>query len=124
MNKTKHDVTWPKDTAFTIAELCSINSSFKNITLRVRLANAITEGKVVEIGTITGCQGRPKKVFAIAPVTQYVIDNSNLKNVHLADMYQCLVTVMAVSNDTNTQSSMEYMPLTSQVTSQVTSVQS
>ncbi len=117
MNKNKHDITWPKDTAFTIAELWEINSGFKNITLRVRLANAIADGTVVELGNITGCQGRPKKVFAVTPVTQHVIDNSNLTNVHLQDTYQNLVTVMNVNSEHKT--SLEFVPVASPMTTTV-----
>lgn len=97
-NKTNQVVTWPSATLFSITELHRLNPKFIEITLRVRLANAIKEGKVVEIGATPGDKGRPKKVFTMAPVTQLTIDRARSEKINLVDNADRLVHVVSVAN--------------------------
>lgn len=84
-NKTKLPVTLPVKKYFTIPEVVELNPSFKEITLRVRLTNAITDGKIVEVGSLPGGKGRPVKVFAFTPVTKEFLDALEKKDIQLVD---------------------------------------
>ena len=76
-NKTNLVVTWPTN-LFTIEELNNANPEFVNITLRVRLKNAIMDGKVSEVGYLHNGKGRPRVVLACTPVTeQHVLEAKN-----------------------------------------------
>lgn len=97
-NKTNQSVTWPTTSYFTIEELFALNPKFVLITLRVRLANAIDDGKVVAIGSIPGGKGRPPKVFSMTPVTQITINKAKANNITMVDNYQKLVNAISVSN--------------------------
>ncbi len=99
-NKTNQSVVWPTTTFFTIAELHRLNPKFVNITLRVRLTNAIEEGKVAEIGSVPGGKGRPQKVFSLTPVTKLTLDKARSENINLVDNADKLVTVVSVTNPT------------------------
>ncbi len=77
-------VNWPKNT-FTIEELNDQNSEFKNITLRVRLKNAINENKVQEIAYIHNGKGRPRKLFACNPITEEHIREASDRNAKTKD---------------------------------------
>lgn len=97
-NKTNLVVEWPDAAYFTIAELWALNNKFKEITLRVRLTNAIEDGKVAEIGSIPGGDGgRPRKVFALTPVTKIVLDKAESLGVTLVDKArEKLIAVVSV----------------------------
>ena len=97
-NKTNQSVVWPNTTYFTIPELLKLNSKFVEITLRVRLAKAIEEGQVAEIGAIPGGKGRPQKIFSLTPVTQLVLDKARSNNINLVDNANKLVNVMSLNN--------------------------
>jgi hypothetical protein len=97
-NKTKQVVTWPTVSLFSIKELHRLNPKFVEITLRVRLAKAIESGKVVEIGSSPGEQGRPKKVFSMTPVTQITLNKARAEQINLVDNADRLVHVMSVVN--------------------------
>ncbi len=86
-NKTKQVVSWPStDTYFTIEDLVSLNqhmltSSGSNITLRVRLSNAVSPNDgsipiVAEIGQKNLGKGRPQKAYAMRPVKQSAINKA------------------------------------------------
>ncbi len=98
-NKTNQSVVWPTSAYFTIKELWHLNPKFIEITLRVRLANAIDpEGSVVEIGSIPGGHGRPQKVFAMTPVTQETLNKAKSSGINLVDnAEQKLVNVVSVT---------------------------
>lgn len=97
-NKMNRTVTWPTTTYFTFDDLHKLNPSFdKKITLRVRLANAITDGTVAEIGSIPGGQGRPPKVYVIAPVTQIVLDRAESDGITVPGEAKKLVNVATVT---------------------------
>ena len=89
-NKTKLAVNWPAS-HFTIDELNKLNSDFINITLRVRLKTALDEKKVVELGTLNVGKGRPKLVFAVAPVSETTLQSARDNNVLLHDSYNSVV---------------------------------
>lgn len=100
-NKTDQEVVWPTTTYFTIKEQLwkKYNPKFVEITLRVRLAKAIEEGTVAEIGSIPGGKGRPQKVFALTPVTQTIIDKARQDGITLVDNYEKLIVkVLSVTN--------------------------
>lgn len=81
-NKTKLNVNWPKDSLFTFKELHAQNSQFdKEITLRVRLAKAITEGTIVELGTKNLGKGRPLAVYSMTPVSDKLIETAKKEDV-------------------------------------------
>lgn len=96
-NKTNQSVVWPTTAYFTITDLHKLNPKFVNITLRVRLANAIGEGKVAEIGWVPGGKGRPPKVFSLTPVQQSTLNLAKDDNINLVDNAQKLVNVINVS---------------------------
>jgi len=68
-NKTNLTVSWP-DKIFTIEELNNHNKEFINITLRVRLKNAISNNEVSEVGYLHNGKGRPRLVLAYGNITQ------------------------------------------------------
>ncbi len=101
-NKTNQSVTWPShDEYFTIDSLIEINPHMitappkcSDITLRVRLSDAITKKKTVAvIGTLNCGKGRPKLAFAMTPVTQASLDKAKAEGIILLDETK-LVTVM------------------------------
>lgn len=96
-NKTNQSVVWPTATLFTIKELHRLNPKFVNITLRVRLANAIGEGKVAEIGSIPGEKGRPQKVFSMTPVTRNTLEKARAEGINLVDNADKLIIISAVT---------------------------
>ena len=97
-NKSKQSVNWPSTSYFTIIELLkNHNPSFKEITLRVRLTNAITSGKVVEIGTVPGGKGRPQKVFCLAPATPNILNKAIQNNIVLVESVEKIINVVNVS---------------------------
>lgn len=76
-NKTNLVVTWPTN-VFTIEELNNANPDFVNITLRVRLKNAIMDGKVTEVGYLHNGKGRPRVVLACTPINdQHILEAKN-----------------------------------------------
>lgn len=84
--KSNIEVVWPKTPTFTIIEdLFSLNPDQKHITLRVRLQTRIDAGEIVEIGSISGRQGRPPKVFAYTPVTDTVLAKAKSDGVTLLE---------------------------------------
>ena len=105
-NKTNLVVEWPDAAYFTIAELWTLNNKFKEITLRVRLTNAIEDGKVAEIGSVPGGDGgRPRKVFALIPVTKTVLDKAESLGVTLVDKArERLIAVVSVHDQHSAQS--------------------
>ncbi len=99
-NKTNQSVVWPTSAYFTIKELWHLNPKFIEITLRVRLANAIDPaGIVAEIGAIPGGHGRPQKVFAMTPVTKDTLNKAKAAGINLVDnAEEKLVKVISVTN--------------------------
>ena len=91
-NKTNQVVSWPAhDEYFTIETLKQKNphmltSSGSDITLRVRLADAITKDKTVAvIGTKNLGKGRPRLVFVMTPVNQVALDKAKTDDIMLVD---------------------------------------
>ena len=116
-NKTNQIVSWPThDEYFTIDNLIKANqhmitSSGSDITLRVRLADAITKKKTVAaVGTLNCGKGRPKLAFAMTPVTQTALDKAKSDGIMLID-------------DTKLVTIMEIKPITEVAPVEVTSVQ-
>lgn len=97
-NKTNQKVTFPTTPYFTIKDLHNLNAKFVEITLRVRLTNAIQDGTIAEIGSLTGGKGRPKKVFSLTPVTLTTINKARQDNVNMVDNADKLVNIINVSH--------------------------
>ena len=104
-NKTGLSVNWPNsfytmetsESHPNITSLWSQNQHFAAlITLRVRLTNAIESNQVVSLGTVKGAKGRPKLVFANAPVSQETIEAARVAGVVLNDNIPHIVNVMNV----------------------------
>lgn len=98
-NKTNQSMVWPTMPYFTIEELHRINPKFVNITLRVRLTNAIDGGLIAEIGCLPGGKGRPKKVFSLVPVTQTTLNKAKQDKINLVDNADKLVNVINVMSN-------------------------
>ena len=97
-NKTNQMIKWPGvDSFFTVKTINADNSDMKEITLRVRLKNAIEEGLISEIGVIHGGKGRPTIAFAMNPVSSKAIDVAKNAEVLLRDRY--LVNVVNIKAD-------------------------
>lgn len=94
-NKTKQVVTWPTATLFTIKELHRLNPKFVEITLRVRLSKAIEDRKIAEVGSIPCEKGRPRKVFAMTPVTQATFDMALKDGISPVDNYKSLINIVS-----------------------------
>ena len=104
-NKTGLNVNWPNgfytmdisESHPNITNLWDQNRHFAAlITLRVRLTNALENNQVVKLGTIKGSKGRPKLVFANAPVSQETIDAARTAGVILEDNIPNVVNVVNV----------------------------
>jgi hypothetical protein len=104
-NKTGLSVNWPNgfytmdisESHPNITNLWDQNRHFAAlITLRVRLTNALEDNQVVKLGTIKGSKGRPKLVFANAPVSQETIDAARTAGVILEDNIPNVVNVVNV----------------------------
>lgn len=104
-NRTNQVVTWPTTPYFTIRELHNLNPKFVNITLRVRLTNAIEAGQIAEIGSVPGGKGRPQKVFAKTPVTQNVLAKARQDGISMVDNADKLVVSVTVTPANNANSS-------------------
>jgi hypothetical protein len=91
-NKINQVIVWPSHNEyFTIDSLIENNNhmltvSGSDITLRVRLSDAITKKMTVAaIGTRNCGKGRPKLVFAMTPVSQTVLDKAKANGIMLID---------------------------------------
>lgn len=101
-NNTRRVLEFPTTTYFTIQDVVQLNpqmltASNSDITIRVRLSNAIEDGKVAEIGAVPGGKGRPQKVFAMTPVTQTTLNKAKQDGINLADGAEKLVNVVSVT---------------------------
>ena len=95
-------LAFPTSTFFTIQDVVKLNpqmltASQSDITIRVRLTNAIEDGKVAEIGSVPGGKGRPQKVFALTPVTQITLNKARQDHINLVDNAERLVHAISVS---------------------------
>lgn len=98
---SKRAVKWPTTTYFTFDDVHQLNPSFdKKITLRVRLANAIEDGVITEIGSVPGGQGRPPKVYVLNPVTQISLDKAEANGISVLGEARKLINVVSVTNVT------------------------
>ena len=102
-NKMNFSVVWPTTPYFTIKDLIKLNPKFVEITLRVRLTNAIDEeDRFAEIGFVPGAKGRPQKIFAPTPVTKDVLDKAEEAGISLVDKARDkFIGVVSVTNITN-----------------------
>jgi len=102
-NKTNQALNIPKTPYYTLQDLFAANSHCKiEITLRVRHSALIEEGKVVEIGSISGGKGRPPKVYSLVPVSQTTLNKAKANNITLVDNADKLVNVPVINVTTPT----------------------
>lgn len=101
-NKTNQIINWPSASEyFTIDSLIENNkhlltASGSDITLRVKLNDAIVNKKTIAvIGTHNRGKGRPKLAFAMTPVTQLALDKAKNNGIMLLDETR-LVTIMEI----------------------------
>jgi hypothetical protein len=113
-NNTNLDVHWIQDRYFTIQELLEENKKFtpqyREITLRVKLQNARDAGKVAEIGLIpsgNGTKGRPKLVFAMAPVADSIISTARENGVNLHSEFENVAVINITPADASSEKSSE-----------------
>jgi len=98
-NKTKQVVNMPTTSYYTLEDLFALNTHFTaEITVRVRHTKMIESGKVVKIGVCCGEHGRPKKVYAYAPVTKLVLDKAYANNIIPDDNMTKLVPLVNVTS--------------------------
>lgn len=104
-NKTNQLLTLPTTSYFSIQDVVDLNPHMltsaakgNDITIRVRLMKSIEDGKVVEIGSVPGGKGRPKKVFSMTPVSKTTLNRAMAENVTLVDNADKLVNVMSVKS--------------------------
>jgi len=97
-NKTNQCIVWPKKAYFIIDDIFAENPSVIHISTRVKLSKAIEEGKVAEIGVVPGGKGRPKKVYALTPVTKTLLNKADQDGISLVDNADKLVHVVTVSS--------------------------
>ena len=127
-NKTGLTVYWP--TGFYTMETCEShpniaslwdhNQHFILITLRVRLTNAIEEKQVVKLGTLKGVKGRPKLVFANAPVSQATVEAARNAGVIVDENIPNMVNVVSVAaNTVETEESVVSEPVIAKIEGQV-----
>ena len=95
-------LAFPTSTYFTIQDVVQLNpqmltASKSEITIRVRLTNAIEDGKVAEIGAVPGGKGRPLKVFSLTPVTQTTLNKARQDGINLVDNADRLVHAISVT---------------------------
>ncbi len=106
-NKTGLTVNWP--TGFYTMETCASHPNIPSlwdqnthfaalITLRVRLTNAMEENQVVKLGVLKGTKGRPKLVFANAPVSQATVEAARNAGVIVDDNIPNVVNVVNVAS--------------------------
>jgi|TARA_S200002703_G_scaffold30656_1_gene26622 hypothetical protein len=107
-NKT---INWP-DSTFTIDDVHKLNPDFVNITLRVRIKDAVDKYDIEEIGSIPNGKGRPKKLFVVAPVKQHHLDEAKEKNANINSHIN--ITVASVDDTINKsvvlKNNNEYIP--------------
>lgn len=106
-NKTNLDVTWPKDSIFTINDLHKKNKDFVLITLRVRLKKAIDAGEVMDIGVLHNGKGRPTNVFVYGKPTNKHLEQAKEREVIIKSGLesQMSVTVLSVNKEESTAQS-------------------
>jgi hypothetical protein len=97
-NKTGLTVNWPKG-IFTIDECHKSNPDFVNITLRVRIKNAITDGSVNELGYLHNGKGRPCLMLVHGPITQEHVAEAKSRGVILKS--DLSVNVMNIATTPN-----------------------
>lgn len=84
-NKNK-TVKWPSSLFFDFkTDMVNENPLFIDITLRTRLMQAIKDGKVAEVGSVAGSHGRPRKMYALTPVTSETLDKAEADGITLVD---------------------------------------
>ena len=88
MNKTDNKKTktiWPTSTMFTLKDVFGLNKNAKEITIRTNLTKEKENGKIVELGALTGGKGRPEKVFTYSPVSMTIINLAKSKKINIAE---------------------------------------
>lgn len=101
MNKTdrKNNINmklnWPeRETLFTIKDLLALNPDFKEITLRVRVSNALGDKSVVLIGHKNQGKGRPTNILSMSPVTQEFCDKAYATGIQPPDIRPTVSTTV------------------------------
>ena len=115
-NNTRQALVLPTSSYFTIGDIVKLNQSMltaskSDITIRVRLSNAIADGKVVELGSVPSTKGRPAKVFALPPVQPSTINKAKSERIHLVNNIDKLVNVLDVTPSTMSDVLSDVLPV-------------
>ena len=104
-SKVNRPVVWPQPgTLFSIKELHTLNPEFPEITLRVRVTNAIEKDKTVSfVGHKNKQKGRPTMILTVGSVTTDVINKAIADGVQVADSTKALVNVINVKTPISTE---------------------
>lgn len=95
--KVKLPTIFPTTPYFTIQDFLKLNSPGVEITLRTKLAAAIANGSIAEIGAVPGGHGRPPKVFSMTPVTQTTLNKAKQDKINLIDNANRLINIVNVT---------------------------
>ena len=108
-NKTNLQINWPSENEYwTVKDLINKNPQFAaQITLRVRLTNAIKKfNTVAVIGDKMNSKGRPEMVMAMrqkdGTVKQSVIDTAKADGIRANDITPVIVATINVSSQPST----------------------
>jgi hypothetical protein len=102
-NRTNLVVNWPEHgKLFTIKDLLAANPEFVEITLRVRVDNAIKKDNTVAIiGHKNTGKGRPTMILSMTPVTQELLDAAYATGIQPPEI-KPVVSVMDVTTPVST----------------------
>ncbi len=107
-NNTNLNIDWSGINGhFTIETIHSKNPQYTAvITLRTHVKDAETNGVIAELGTIHNGKGRPKKAYALTPVSSNVIENARNAGINLHEQYNtvAVVNVSVADNDSAVES--------------------
>ncbi len=117
--KSKTNIVWPEG-HFTIDQVQTSYPNVVNITLRFRVKKATENKEIVVIGRQKPAIGRPKIVFAKAPVTEAVVKAAYAAGV--LPPVDAAVKVQVVSVKQPEKTVVPTVPATSDVKDQSTKV--
>lgn len=91
-NKTNQTVNWLSN-FFTTDDLSQANPGMIIITLRSRMGRALKDNIIAKIGSVHNGKGRPKHVYAMAPVTKEVLVSARQAGVIFESPYDTIAVV-------------------------------
>ncbi len=83
MKKIQENLSWPKESHFTIEDMQTAYPKMVNITLRFRIKKAEQNGEIVLIGKVNPPIGRPRKVYSVSNPSSTVLEKAKQAGVVL-----------------------------------------